>query len=212
MIDRPVSFRYDGEYVVDNEEDGFTSVSVSKESKLKQYIDSRKKPDDGISYGSLHAYWSPAVWTPVAHSAYYGESIRSALVTRKGDGGNIASWTTRLPEAGFYDVYVFIPVSAMYRRPSGRVQNREVQGQGQGQEQGNRRMGPEFADKGTQYYYTVSSNEGTEEVVLTLNNPEDGWNRLGSFHFPADSAVIKLTNQGNGNRVIADAVKWVWRP
>ncbi len=47
------------------------------------------------------------------------------------------------------------------------------------------------------------------ELVFELNNPEDGWNRLGSFHFPADSVTIRLTNQTDGRRVIADAVKWV---
>ena len=72
-------------------------------------------------------------------------------------------------------------------------------------------MGPEFADKGTDYNYTISSNEGTEEVVYMLDNPEDGWNRLGSFHFPADSAVVQLSNLTGGKRVIADAVKWVRR-
>jgi hypothetical protein len=49
-------------------------------------------------------------------------------------------------------------------------------------------------------------------VIFVLDNIEDGWNRLGSFHFPADTASITLTNQTHGNRVIADAVKWVWRP
>ncbi|MCK5135533.1 MAG: ABC transporter permease subunit [Bacteroidales bacterium] len=208
ISETPVHFKYDGEYIVDNEDDGFSHVSVSRESKLKQYIDSRKKLDNEISYGSINPYWSPAKWTPVAHSAYYGENIRSALITRKGDGGNRARWATLLPEAGFYDVYVYIPVSAMYRRPSGRQHG----GEGRGQGQGNRPRGPEFADKGTDYHYTISSNEGTEEVVYILDNPEEGWNRLGSFHFPADSAIIELSNRTGGNRVIADAVKWVRRP
>ncbi|MEN8226851.1 MAG: hypothetical protein ABFS38_01760 [Bacteroidota bacterium] len=212
LSDDPVSFTFKDEYVVDNEDDGFSSVSVSRESKLKQYIDARKKQDETISYGSLNEWWTPSKWTPVAHSAYYGESVRSALVTRSGDGANLASWTTLLPEAGFYDVYVYIPVSAMYRRPSGRDRNQGGESGSPGQQQGNRRMGPEFADKGTDYHYTITSNEGTEEVVYMLDNPEDGWNRLGSFHFPADTAVIELSNLTGGRRVIADAVKWVRRP
>ena len=72
-------------------------------------------------------------------------------------------------------------------------------------------MRAEFADKGTDYHYTLSSKEGTEEVVFILDNPEDGWNRLGSFHFPADTAVIELSNLTGGRRVIADAVKLVRR-
>jgi ABC-type transport system involved in multi-copper enzyme maturation permease subunit len=203
-----VSFTYQDEYVVDNEDDGFFAYSVSRESKLKQYIDSRKEKEEGLKYESLNEWWTPSRWTPVAHSAYYGETVRSARAIRSGDGTSYVKWSTVLPEKGFYDLYVYIPVSAMYRRPSRREQDSGSQGPGQGQGQG-RGFGPEFADKGTDYHYTISSNEGTEELVYELNNPEDGWNRLGSFHFPADTAVVRLNNQTDGRRVIADAVKWV---
>jgi hypothetical protein len=94
----------------------------------------------------------------------------------------------------------------MYRRPS-----RREQGSGQGGQGPGRGFGPEFADKGTDYHYTISSSEGTENVVYELNDPEDGWNRLGSFHFPADSVSIRLSNETDGRRIIADAVKWVRR-
>lgn len=134
------------------------------------------------------------------------------MAIRRGDGTNYVTWSTLLPEKGFYDVYVYIPVSAMYKRPSRREQGggggQGGQGPGQGQGRG---FGPQFADKGTDYHYTITSNEGTEKVIYELNNPEDGWNRLGSFHFPADSVSIRLTNQTDGQRVIADAVKWVRR-
>ena len=63
--------------------------------------------------------------------------------------------------------------------------------------------------KGTVYHYKITSNEGTEEVAFALDRPEDGWNRLGTFHFPADTATVMLTNMTNGSRVVADAVKWV---
>jgi hypothetical protein len=75
--------------------------------------------------------------------------------------------------------------------------------------QGGRGTGPRFADEGNIYYYTISSNEGSEEVEFTLRNPEEGWNKLGAFHFPGDTATIELSNKTNGRRVFADAVKWV---
>jgi hypothetical protein len=208
--DRPVSFTYEGEYVVDNEDEGFTHFSISRESKLKQYVDARKEKDDGLLYESLNEWWTPSRWTPVAHAAYYGETVRSAMAIRRGDGTNYVSWSTLLPEKGFYDLYVYIPVSAMYQRPSRRDQSGAQGGEGSGQGPG-RGFGPEFADKGTDYHYTISSSEGSETVVFELNDPEDGWNRLGSFHFPADSATVRLSNQTDGRRVIADAVKWVKR-
>ena len=209
-----------GEFIVDNEDPGFSYVSVSHESKLKKYIDSRKVRSNEIFYGSLDPFNSPAKWTPIAHTAFYGESIRSALVTRSGAGTNVASWTTVLPMAGFYDVYVYIPMSAMLGRPDrGRgggggplsSQGPSGGGQGPGGGFGAGRGGPSFADEGYVYNYTISSNEGRDEVAFTLRNLEEGWNKLGAFHFPADTAKIELSNRTNGRRVFADAVKWVQR-
>ena len=93
------------EFLVDNEDPGFSYVSVSNESKLKQYFDSRKEKNNEVFYDAINPDRSPAKWRPTAHSAFYGESVRSAFVTRRGDGNNVASWTTILPSAGFYDVY-----------------------------------------------------------------------------------------------------------
>jgi hypothetical protein len=218
VSDRPLTLNAPGEIVVDNEDPGFHCKSVSRESKLKQFLDSKKKKNEEQSYESISPFNTPARWTPVAHTAFYGASVRSAMITRKGEGENVAEWTTLLPRAGFYDVYVYIPMAAMYgpperRRGSGsNDQGGGSPGGGQGGGPGGGRgRGPRFADDGTVYHHTISSNEGTDEVEFTLHNIEDGWNKLGSFHFPADSATISLSNKTNGRRVIADAVKWVQR-
>jgi ABC-type transport system involved in multi-copper enzyme maturation permease subunit len=199
----------DGEIVVDNEDDEFSYISVSNESKIKKYIDSRKEETDNIHYRAMNPGWTPATWTPVAHASFYGQTIRSAMLSGSGDGRSVARWSAVMPEAGFYDLYVYIPVSAMLSRPlSGRGRG------GDGGERGSGRggfRGPEFADNGTEYHYTVSSNEGAEVVRYTLDNPEEGWNRLGTFHFPADTATVELSNSTNGKRVVADAVRWVRR-
>jgi len=208
-----LSMNYEGEYIVDNEDSGFSSFSFSNESKLKQYIDSKKKVRNKIFYGEMRSDRTPHKWTPVAHSAFYGKTIRSALISRNGDGGNVASWTTVLPAAGFYDVYVFIPVSAMTaafnrNRDQGSGGGPGGGGPGRGGPGGG---GPTFADSKSVYNYVISSNEGTEMVEYPLRNVEEGWNKLGAFHFPGDTAKIELSNKITGNRVVADAVKWVRR-
>lgn len=204
--DIPVNMYNGDEIVVDNEDAGFSYVSVSKESKLKRFIDSRKEATGRINYNAINPWWTPGTWTQVAHSGFYGQTIRSAMAVRSGDGSNKAAWSAALPYAGYYDVYVYIPVSAMYRPPSGRSR-----GEGGGGRGGGGSRGPEFADRGAVYEYTVSSNEGAEAVNYSMDAPEDGWNRLGTFHFPADTATVELTNHTSGSRVIADAVKWVLR-
>ncbi|MCA1747972.1 MAG: hypothetical protein LC655_09765, partial [Bacteroidales bacterium] len=160
-----------------------------------------------IHYRGMSPNWQPATWAPVAHSSFYGRTIRSAMLSGKGDGSSVARWSALMPGAGYYDLYVYIPVSAMLERPSGRGRG------GDGAERGSGRgfQGPQFADNGAVYHYTVSSNMGVEEVSFTLQDPEDGWNRLGTFHFPADTATVELSNNTNGKRVVADAVKWVRR-
>jgi ABC-type transport system involved in multi-copper enzyme maturation permease subunit len=201
-----VNMYTEGEFVVDNEDPGFSFVSVSNESKVKKFIDSRKEEPDKINYRTMNPWWTPSTWTPVAHSGMFGQTIRSGLVVRSGDGSNTARWQTRMGQAGFYEVYVYIPVSAMLGGSSG-----SGRGEGRGMGGGGRSGGPEFADRGTVYHYTVASNEGTEEVEFALDRPEDGWNLLGTFHFPADTATVTLSNSTNGSRVVADAVKWVPR-
>ena len=90
----------------------------------------------------------------------HAEFLQGMAHDRNGDGGNYVSWSLVLPEKGFYDVYVYIPVSAMYKRPSRNEQGGGQQGgSNQGPAQGERRFGPEFADKGTDYNYSISSNE-----------------------------------------------------
>ena len=210
ITDKALTMDVPGEIVVDNEDPGFQYFSVSHESKLKQYIDARKTRTNEIFYDEIRAERTPVKWTPVAHSAFYGESIRSALVTRKGEGGNVASWTTILPAAGFYDVYVYIPMSAMNSFQRGRGRGGGGPGSGSSGQSGHRR-GPSFGDEGYIYNYVISSNEGTEELEFRLRNIEEGWNKIGAFHFPGDTARIELSNKTNGKRVFADAVKWVRR-
>ena len=210
ITDRALTMDVPGEFVVDNEDPGFQYFSVSHESKLKRYIDARKTKLNEIFYDEIRADRTPVKWTPVAHSAFYGESIRSALVTRKGEGGNVASWTTILPAAGFYDVYVYVPMSAMNSFQRGRGRGGGGPGSGSSGQSGHGR-GPSFGDEGYIYNYVISSNEGREELEFRLRNIEEGWNKIGAFHFPGDTARIELSNNTNGKRVFADAVKWVRR-
>ena len=221
LTDKAVTLIAEGEIVVDNEDEGFTTISVSKASKLKQLIESRKPFEKVISYENVSQNLRPALWLPVAHTAFFGESIRSAMICRNGDGQNKAIWKAALPEAGFYDIYAYIPTSAMMGRPEGDRGNSSPQGGGSNGPdgsaggpggQGGQRRGPVLADKGYIYHYTIESNEGSETVEFEIEEDiNDGWNKIATVHFPADTATIMLSNQVNGRRVFADAVKWVKR-
>lgn len=181
--------------IVDNQDAGFSLVSEKQTSKLKNYIERNKKVEE-LLYKNINS-WAPTQWTAISHTAMYGAFIRSAYYTRGGKGEMKARWTTTLPESGMYDVFTYIPTMAMMSR-------------GRPSEGGGRR-GPRFADKDYTYPYQILTGEGLKDVPFALKNTENGWNRMGTFYFNADSTYIELSNNisGGNNRVFADAVKWV---
>ena len=107
-VEDPVSYYNDNEYVVDNEDEGFSLVQENTETKIKQYFDKLKNEDEP-RYGSVNPNWAPHYWRSVAHTAFNGSVIKSAYYTRDGSGERTATWKTALKNDGVYDVYVYIP-------------------------------------------------------------------------------------------------------
>ena len=58
-------------------------------------------------------------------------------------------------------------------------------------------------------HFIVRHEDGTEEVVVDLNNAPAGWNLIGEFRLLAGKNTIELTDKNEERYVIADAVKWV---
>ena len=58
-------------------------------------------------------------------------------------------------------------------------------------------------------HYTVSHDDGNEEVTVDFTNADHGWNHLGSYYLSPDSATVTLSNQSDGRTVRGDAIKWV---
>ena len=192
------------EIVVDNEDSGFVMVQQNTETKVKQYINSLRVQETD-KYKAISSSYPPHTWVSIAHTAFHGQIIRSAYYTRKGAGERTATWNAKLSEAGLYDVYVYIPRDAMMGMGDSR-------GRSSGGSRGSGRGGgPEFLDERTDYQYFIHTGNGAEEVQYRLYNSVNGWNKLGSFYFNSGDVSVELTNKTNGNRVFADAVKWVKR-
>ncbi len=171
-----------GTYVVDNEDEGFESTSPDNLGYLRKYI--KFKTKEGDPYGGIH-YWRPPVkWGSVTHSEFYGKYIRSALYTKAGEGERKASWTAQLNDAGYYDIYFHIHKPQNWGRHSSKIRDK--------------------------YKVKVLHEEGIEEVMIDVNNVENGWNYVGTYYISdADSARVEFDNQCGGRMVFADAVKWI---
>ncbi|MFC0877546.1 hypothetical protein ACE01N_13175 [Saccharicrinis sp. FJH2] len=199
-VSDPVTLYNDNEYVVDNEDPGFSMEQENTDTRIKQYFDKLKNEEEP-KYGSIEPWRIPHVWRSVAHTAFNGAIIKSAYYTHEGNGERTVTWQKDLPAEGVYDVYVYIPRDAML----GRGRGRRGGGPGGG-------GGPQFEEAGKEYQYFVYNGQDKEEVEFQMNNStENGWNKLGSFFFQKGTAKIVLTNKTDARRVFADAVKWVKR-
>lgn len=183
ISDVPVQLVLPNEIVVDNEDPGFKVKVDENVSLLEKWI--IKEQENKSRYSGMN-YWRPPVnWTLVTNSDFYGQYIRSAYYIKSGEGDLTAQWEVPVTKAGYYDVY--------YHFYKGR-------GFGRGRDQGE--------EKG-EYHFTIHTDDGSEEALLSSQNAEAGWNHLGTFSFSSGPAKIELSNKSELKIIFADAVKLV---
>lgn len=172
--------------IVDNRDAGFSVNDPAMNNPIRQFVEKRKKKADfefvGEGFGP-----APSTWSLVPNADYFGIIEHSAMVVRSGDGSKTASWIKKLPAHGYYDIYVYL--SQQRRFGQGR-RNSEPSGE---------------------YVYKVMHDDGNDEILLEVKGFENGWNLLGSFYFSSDSSTVVLSDAGGADRVVADAVKWVFQ-
>ncbi len=168
------------EYIVDNEDEGFSIHQQKQESYLKSLINNENSAR--YKYTGIHV-WNPSnKWEPVLQSGFYGQYIRSAYYTASGDGSRYVEWKANLPQGGYYDVYCHIEKLNIYWGRNKRKPN---------------------------YNYRIYHDDGVEEITLADEELEKGWNYMGTFYISPENARVQLTNKSVGSMVFADAIKWV---
>lgn len=187
VVSTPVSIEGEGEVIVDNEDPGFHVEAYQETSLLRELI--YREDTTGSRYKSFNQFRPPASWTLTTNSDFFGANIRSAYYMASGNGEHVATWTANTLGAGNYDVYAYVYIS---------------RGRGRGFRGFNRGGGR------NEYHYNIyTDNDGVQEVALDLDNAEDGWNYLGTYHFSSDDAVIEMTNESGSPIVVADAIRLV---
>jgi len=189
ISDKPVELDVPGDLVTDNTEDGFSSFDPAQQNPIRKMVAKWNKEEESKFVGQGFGP-PPNTWSLSANSDYFGKTEHSAYVVRSGEGTKTATWKKKLPEAAYYDVYVW---QAAQRRF------------------GPRRGGPDGGnnDPEGKFIYTVHHDDGVDKIEIEVKDFESGWNLLGSFYISADTAVVSLSDAGGADRVVADAVKWV---
>lgn len=161
------SRQIEGEYIVDNEDKGFSIQQVTNQAFLKSLI---KKKNEGSKYTYVR-YWDPdREWKAVLNSDFYGQNIRSAYYTSAGNGERKATWKTKLP-VGSYEVYFYInKINFGWRRNRQASDYNMVVYHDGGQEKINQPT--ENVDKGWSYLGTFTFSD-TARVELSNKSKGD---------------------------------------
>jgi ABC-type transport system involved in multi-copper enzyme maturation permease subunit len=168
------------EFVVDNEDEGFSITQKSNETYLKSLFKSEKK--SRYKYSGLRFWNPPSQWEAILRSGFYGKYVRSASYTASGDGESFVQWNAKLPQGAYYDVYCHLAKVII----------------------------PWSRDKvKSNYNFRIFHDDGMEEVTLTDEEIENGWTYMGTFYISPENAKVELTNKSLGKMIFADAVKWV---
>ncbi|MCG8410266.1 MAG: hypothetical protein MI739_03170 [Bacteroidales bacterium] len=169
----------ENEFIVDNEDPGFSFYQQSNESYLKSLI--KKDKNERYKYSGLYFWNPPSEWKAILRSGFYGRYIHSGLYTKAGNGERKVRWQPQLPAEGFYDVYCNIVKMKNYSKKK----------------------------RKTDYTFKIYHNDGVEDLIFTDDELEEGWNYLGTFYISPEIAKVELSNKSKGKMVFADAIKWI---
>jgi hypothetical protein len=152
-------------------------------------------------YQQISMFNIPDSWQPVVQSVYFGKYVLSSVYTRSGNGDKAVTWSTKIDESGYYDIYCYVGKTGekMTIRTGDSPQGPPPP--------------PGENSRGNNVYkdmhYKVYHDEGMDEITVDFDNAEAGWNNLGRYYLSPDSAKVELTNQSTGRVVLADAIKWM---
>jgi hypothetical protein len=174
------------EIIVDNEDDGFEITRKPSPSILKRFVGRDRERE--YEYEGVVGWGNWSGWRLTTDSRFYGRFILSAYYAKGRDGSDKVAWKTEITENGYYDIYCHITkLGFSFRR--------------------RREQPPNFGSN----HYLVYHDDGVEDAVIDINNAEEGWNFLGSYYLSEGEARVELTDESEGQYVVADAIKWVKR-
>ncbi|MDR2130847.1 MAG: hypothetical protein LBP56_06760 [Odoribacteraceae bacterium] len=180
-------FMYDPkEITVDNEDKGFRLIESNQKHTLQSLLNITTED----RYKNMNFWMPPSRWTATVGNNFHGDYIKSGYYKRAGSGQNMAEWQANISLPGFYDIYIYNPMTD----PRGR-------GWGGGNE------------AETHQYYKILHADGEDEVSVQTNEDRQTWIPVGSFYFAEGDAKITLVDRGFNPRqlIFADAVRWVYK-
>jgi hypothetical protein len=144
-------------------------------------------------------------WSTYFNRGSYGRYRFTYAAKRAGKGNARVEWETRIPQPGEYELFTYASPVPMMRAPGmSKTYAEKCQRTNAGVI-----IPPPFNQ-----YYTLSHDEGSEEIVFDFSSLGVGlsgeWISLGRHHLPAGQCKVTLSDKGatDYQLIYADAIKW----
>ena len=167
--------------IVDDLDSGFSVIEGKKRKGLRINAkeDEDRTTDQGLPVTGI--YRIPSTWSRAVYWNSYGKYRHTLAVVKAGKGEKKASFTTDIPKSGKWDLELFIPFKP-YLLP-------------------NRKWGT--------YNLTVTDGNGDQkEIIFDSQAAGPNWNMAESFYLPEGETTLTLSNETDGQFVVADAIRW----
>ena len=182
------------EIVVDDLDAGFAIESDgSGGGKRRSLFASRGRQaiefDRGLPVYAEAAHAPAGRWHRLADEGWgWGRYRRTVALATPGDGRATAVFTAHLPDGGRWRLDYHLPNRERYRS-----------------------MGTPTSRYGTQGRYDLRLVSADGPVILEFDASiaAPGWNHVGDFDLPSGPVRLVVSNQTEGEVVIADAIRWL---
>jgi hypothetical protein len=169
--------------VVDDLDPGFAVQESDGSSGLR--IGGRGNTDEVLDHGlpiAEQGLSSADRWSRMKSADAFGRYRRTMAVVKGGEGKRTAEFTATLPNAGQWELDYYFTGFANRRGRSMRTPGK--------------------------WKLVIEDSSGTREIEFDADGAETGWNSLGRFEMATGEAVVRVSDETDGDYVQADAIRW----
>jgi ABC-type transport system involved in multi-copper enzyme maturation permease subunit len=170
----------EGQIVVDDLDAGFSFDDGEKGSGLRLGARGREvQMDEGLP---VQENGRARSWSRANSSTAWGKYRHTFVYVRPGEGKKNVSFTTSLPATDTWDLEIHLPHKERFRR---------------------------YDDWGSWSLEVTDASGSTTPVTFNASAAARGWSQVGSFDLSGGEVTVKLSDQNEGDVIIADAIRWL---
>ncbi|MFC1839697.1 hypothetical protein ACFL1N_08965 [Thermodesulfobacteriota bacterium] len=176
-----------GSIIVDDLDDDFSVALDEQEEggfRLRSFINPEVEKDQGLYRIPLNnlprGTRIPGEWARMSAGSAYGKYRHTTALIRPGEGNEKALFSSSLPDKGAWDLEFYLPMKDVFPGKSW----------------------------GTYHLNVKDSNGDQHKLEFDSKAGNEGWNMVEKLDLPQGTITVELSDETDGDIVIADAIRW----